>query len=51
MPNAYSYRNKTEYEYEYEYKYDDQSHGEQDCSSERADGGWVSCLAPLAARH
>jgi hypothetical protein len=49
MRNADSYRHRTDFEYEYEY--DDRSHGEPGCSSERADGGLVSGLALLAARH
>ena len=53
MPNAASYRHRTDFEYvyEYEYEYDDQNNGEPGCSSERADGGFVSGLEPLAARH
>ena len=53
MPNADSYRNKTDFEYvyEYEYEYDDQNNGEPGCSSERADGGLVSCLVLFPARH
>jgi hypothetical protein len=51
MRNADSYRHRTDFEYEYEYEYDDQNHGEQDCSSERADCALVPAPAHLPARH